>query len=148
MSTIERTIELNVPVSDAYNQWTLFEEFPRFMEGVEQVTQIDDGLMHWKANIAGKDEEWYAEITEQIPDSRIAWRSRDGAENAGVVTFQRLSDEKTRIRLQLTYEPHGLLERVGDALSFVTSRVEGDLERFKEFIESRRKATAGWRGVL
>lgn len=148
MSVIEKAIEVDVPVSTAYNQWTQFEEFPRFMAGVKQVQQLDDKHLHWKAEIAGKDKEWNAEITEQVPDQRIAWRSRDGAMTAGVVTFHRLSDAKSRVMLQMEYEPKGFLEGVGDAMGVVTQRVQGDLERFKEYIESRGRETGAWRGTI
>src|SRR6478609_7385989 len=113
MSLIERSIEINVPVRAAYNQWTQFEEFPKFMEGVKHVKQLDDKHLHWKAEIGGKEEEWDAEITEQIPDKRIAWRSRDGAKNAGVVTFHRLSDSTSKVMLQMEYDPDGVLEKCG-----------------------------------
>ena len=137
MSTLEKSIEVNVPVRTAYNQWTQFEEFPRFMDGVKEVTQLDDTHLHWKAEIAGQDKEWDAEITEQAPDQRIAWTSRGGAINGGVVTFHRLSDVTSKVMLQLEYDPQGFVENVGDALGVVSSRVQGDLERFKEFIEKR-----------
>lgn len=148
MSVIEKSIELNVPVRTAYNQWTQCEEFPKFMEGVKQVKQLDDKRLQWKANIADKDEEWNAEITEQVPDQRIAWKSRGGAENAGVVTFHRISDAKSKIMLQLEYDPKRVLENVGDAVGLVTQRVEGDLKRFKAYIESRRQETGAWRGTI
>ena len=148
MSVVEKSIEINVPVRTAYNQWTQFEEFPNFMEGVKEVTQIDDKHLHWKANIAGKEKEWDAEITEQIPDDRIAWRSRDGAMNAGVVTFHRLSDAKSKIMLQMEYDPEGLVENVGDAVGVVSQRVVGDLERFKRYIENRGQETGAWRGTV
>lgn len=148
MSVIEKSIELNVPVRTAYNQWTQFEEFPKFMEGVKEVKQIDDKRLHWKASIAGKEEEWDAEITEQIPDERIAWTSRGGAMNGGVVTFHRLSDAKSKMMLQLEYDPKGFVEKAGDAIGLVTQRVEGDLERFKTFIESRGQETNAWRGTI
>jgi uncharacterized membrane protein len=149
MSTIERSIEVNVPVHAAYNQWTQFEEFPKFMEGVTQVQQIDNTHLHWKADIGGKEKEWDAEITEQIPDNRIAWTSRNGAMNAGVVTFHRLSDNKSKVMLQLQYEPQGVVENVGDAVGVVSNRVQGDLERFKSFIESRGgQETGAWRGTV
>jgi uncharacterized membrane protein len=148
MSLIEKSIELNVPVRTAYNQWTQFEEFPKFMEGVKEVKQIDDKRLHWKASIAGKEEEWNAEITEQIPDERIAWTSRGGAMNAGVVTFHRLSDAKSKVMLQLEYDPKGFVEKAGDAMGLVTQRVEGDLERFKTYIESRGQETNAWRGTI
>jgi uncharacterized membrane protein len=146
MSTIEKSIEVNVPVRTAYNQWTQFEEFPRFMEGVKEVTQLDDTRLHWKAAIAGQDKEWDAEITEQTPDQRIAWTSRGGAINGGVVTFHRLSDARSKVMLQLEYAPQGVVESVGDALGVVSLRVQGDLERFKEFIEKRGRETGAWRG--
>ena len=148
MSVIEQSIEINVPVKTAYNQWTQFEEFPRFMEGVKEVKQIDDTHLHWKADVGGKEKEWKAEITEQIPDERIAWRSREGAKNAGVVTFHRLSDSKSKVMLQLEYDPDGVLEKVGDAAGVVSQRVLGDLERFKQYIESRRQETGEWRGTV
>jgi uncharacterized membrane protein len=148
MATIEKSIDVDVPVRTAYNQWTQFEEFPRFMEGVREVRQLDDRRLHWRAQVAGKDKEWDAEITEQTPDQRIAWRSRSGAWNAGVVTFHRLGDGKTRVMLQLEYDPDGVVENVGDALGFVSGRVTGDLERFKTFIESRGRETGAWRGEI
>ena len=148
MSVIEQSIEINVPVKTAYNQWTQFEEFPRFMEGVKEVKQIDDTHLHWKADVGGKQKEWKAEITEQIPDERIAWRSREGAKNAGVVTFHRLSDSKSKVMLQLEYDPDGVVEKVGDAAGVVSQRVLGDLERFKQYIESRRQETGEWRGTV
>jgi uncharacterized membrane protein len=148
MSTVEKSIEVNVPVSTAYNQWTQFEDFPHFMEGVKEVRQLDDTHLHWRASVAGKEEEWDAEITEQLPDQRIAWRSKGGARNGGVVTFHRIADNVTRIMLQIDYDPQGFTENVGDALGMVSRRVEGDLERFKEFIESRGHETGGWRGSV
>jgi uncharacterized membrane protein len=147
-SRIEQSIDVNVPVRTAYNQWTQFEEFPRFMDGVEAVKQIDDTHLHWKANVGGKVKEWDAVITEQAPDKRIAWTNTTGARNAGVVTFHRLAEGQTRIMLQLEYEPEGVVENVGDTLGVVSSRVKKDLERFKEFIESRRAETGAWRGSV
>ena len=148
MSTLEKSIEVNVPVRTSYNQWTQFEEFPRFMDGVKEVTQLDDTRLHWKAEIAGQDKEWDAEITEQAPDQRIAWTSRGGAINGGVVTFHRLSDVTSKVMLQLEYDPQGFVENVGDALGVVSSRVQGDLERFREFIEKRGRETGAWRGQV
>jgi uncharacterized membrane protein len=148
MSMIEKSIEVDVPVKTAYNQWTQFEEFPKFMEGVEQVKQLNDRRLHWKANIAGKEEEWDAEITEQIPDQRIAWTSKGGATNAGLVTFHALSDGKAKLTLQMEYVPSGSLEKAGDAMGLVSRRVEGDLKRFKEFIECRGQETGAWRGSV
>ena len=146
MSQIERSIEVAVPVRTAYNQWTQFEEFPRFMEGVEEVRQVDDRHLHWRAEIGGKELEWDAEIVDQVPDKRIAWHSTTGAKNAGVVTFHRLSDDRTRIMLQLDYEPEGVVETAGDLLGVVERRAAGDLERFRDFIEGRGVETGAWRG--
>ena len=148
MATIEQSIEVEVPVRTAYNQWTQFEEFPRFMEGVIEVKQLDDTHLLWRANVGGKEKVWRARITEQTPDERIAWRSEDGAHNAGVVTFHRISDGKTKIMLQLDYDPEGVVENVGDAVGVVSARVKGDLERFKEFIEARGRETGAWRGTV
>lgn len=148
MSSIEQSIEVNVPVKTAYNQWTQFEDFPHFMEGVEKVIQQDDKRLHWVAEIAGKTREWDAEITEQIPDERVAWRNTTGATNAGVVTFHYIDDNKSKIMLQLEFEPEGLVEKAGDALGFVRTRTKGDLERFKAFIESRGSETGAWRGEI
>ena len=148
MSMIAKSIEVNVPVKTAYNQWTQFEEFPMFMEGVEQVKQINDKRLHWKANIAGRAEEWDAEITEQIPDQRIAWTSKGGAMNAGLVMFYPLSDAKSKLTLQMEYVPNGPVEKTGDAMGLVSERVEGDLKRFKDFIETRGRETGAWRGTV
>ena len=146
MSVIEKSIDLNVPVRAAYNQWTQFEQFPRFMEGVVQVRQIDDKHLHWKASIGGKQQEWDAEITEQVPDQRIAWRSQGGAKNEGIAVFSPVTEAKSKINLRIDYEPQGVIEKTGDAVGVVSQRVEGDLKRFKEFIESRGKETGAWRG--
>lgn len=148
MATIERSVEIHAPASAAYNLWTRFELFPRFMEGVEEVRQKDDRHLHWRAKVAGRTEEWDAEITEQIPDKRIAWRSLGGAENAGVVTFHRLSDDTSRVMLQMSYQPEKVTEKIGDALGLMTRRVEGDLHRFKEFAEEEAERTPGWRGEI
>lgn len=148
MSAVEKTIEINVPVRTAYNQWTQFEEFPRFMEGVKQVRQLDDTHLHWKAEIAGQEKEWDAEITEQIPDQRIAWTSRGGTMTSGVVTFQPLSDAKSKVMLHMEYDPKGVVENIGDAVGAVSQRVEGDLERFKQYIETRGQETGAWRGTV
>jgi len=148
MATIEKSIDVHVPVRTAYNQWTQFEEFPRFMEGVKEVRQVDDTHLHWVADVAGRTEEWDAVITEQKPDDRIAWTSREGTMNAGVVTFHRISDDTTRVMLQMEYKPEGFVETVGDAMGFVSRRVEGDLDRFKTFIEERGRETGAWRGEV
>ena len=148
MANVEKSIDVKVPVSVAYNQWTQFEDFPHFMEGVKSVKQMNDTRLHWVAEIAGKEEEWDAEITEQTPDQRVAWTNTSGARNAGVVTFHHIDDDTTRVMLQLDYEPQGIVENVGDKLGFVGRRVEGDLNRFKEFIESRGRETGAWRGTV
>lgn len=148
MASIQKTIEVNVPVTMAYNQWTQFEDFPKFMDGIEEVKQLDDKSLHWKAKIGGKNEEWMAKIDEQIPDKRIAWHSTSGARNDGIVTFEPLGPTKTQVMLHLEYDPEGIVETVGDKLGFVTRRVEGDLERFKKFIESRGTETGAWRGSV
>ncbi|HSJ98819.1 MAG TPA: SRPBCC family protein [Myxococcota bacterium] len=148
MSTVLKSIDVHVPVRTAYDQWTQFEEFPEFMEGVESVEQIDDRNLRWHAEIGGKDLEWTARITEQIPDKRIAWTSTSGARNAGVVTFHRISDDTSRVTLQLDYEPEGIVENLGDMMGVLGSRAEGDLERFKEFIEARGHETGAWRGKI
>lgn len=147
-SEILESIDVDVPVSTAYNQWTQFEEFPEFMEGVESVTQLDDRRLLWKAEIGGHELEWEAEITEQAPDQRIAWTSRGGAHNAGAVTFHRISDTTSRVTLQLDYQPQGVLEKVGDLLGVVSRRARGDLERFKRFVEERGVETGAWRGEI
>jgi uncharacterized membrane protein len=148
MPHIEKSIVVDVPVQTAYNQWTQFEEFPKFMNGVREVHQIDDTRMVWHAEIGGQKRSWEAEITEQIPDKRIAWRNRTSAKNAGVVTFHYVSDTETRVMLQMDYETEGVLESVGDAVGFMSREVEGDLERFKEYVESRGVETGGWRGEV
>ena len=150
MANIETSVEVEVPVRTAYNQWTQFEEFPKFMEGVEEIRQLDDTHTHWRTSIAGRTKEFDAEITEQTPDQRIAWKSETGPEHAGVVTFHRLDENKTRIMLQMDYEPEGAAEKVGDALGLVTRRVKGDLGRFKELIESRGPGgeSGAWRGEV
>jgi len=146
MSTVEQSIDVDVPVSAAYNQWTQFETFPEFMEGVREIQQVSPTLTHWVTEIAGQKREFQAEITEQHPDERVAWKSTDGTSHAGVVTFHRLDPAKTRIMVQMDYEPEGVVEQAGDKLGFVERRVRGDLERFKKFIESRGEETGAWRG--
>jgi uncharacterized membrane protein len=146
MSVIEQSIEIDVPVRTAYDQWTQFEEFPSFMEGVEEVTQVDDTHLHWVAEFGGVRREWDAVITEQHPDERVAWTSTTGTSNAGVVTFHKLDDAKTRIMLQLDVDPEGVVEQAGDKLGFIRRRASGDLERFKDLIESRGSASGAWRG--
>ncbi len=147
MSTIEKTIEVDVPVRTVYDQWTQFESFPRFMEGVESVQQLDDKRLHWKAEIAGVAREWDAEIVDQTPDERVTWRSTDGATNVGTVAFAP-AEAGTRVTLRLEYEPEGMVEKAGDILKIVDRRAQGDLERFKEFIEARGTETGAWRGEI
>ncbi len=148
MSSIEQSIEVQVPVRTAYNQWTQFEDFPHFMEGVKEIRQLDDASLHWTVEIAGQVREFDAKITEQNPDERIAWTTIDGPHQAGVVTFHRIADNQTKVMLQMEYDPEGLIEKAGDALGVVKSRVKGDLERFKSFIESRGQETGAWRGEV
>ncbi len=148
MERIEKTIEVAVPCGVAYNQWTQFESFPSFMEGVEQVEQLDDKRLHWVASIGGKRKEWSAEIVEQVPDEVVSWRSTSGALNNGSVTFTPLDAGRCRVTLILTYEPEGGLEKVGDALGVVSARIQGDLNRFKQFIEDRKVETGAWRGQI
>ena len=142
------SIDVAAPVRVAYNQWTQFEEFPKFMEGVEVVNQLTDALLHWRVEIAGVGREFDSLITEQTPDHRIAWKTTTGADHAGVVTFHKIDDETTRITLQLDYDPDGFLENVADRLGFVSNRIKGDLERFKELIEDREAASGAWRGTI
>ena len=148
MSTIAESIDVAVPVRVAYDQWTQFEDFPKFMEGVKRVKQLDDASLDWTAEIAGIERSWRAEITEQEPDTRVAWRSTSGAKNAGQVSFEPLGDTMTRVTLELDVEPEGAVESAGDALGFVERQAEGDLQRFKEFIELRGTPTGAWRGEV
>jgi uncharacterized membrane protein len=148
MARVEESIDVNVPVSTAYNQWTQFEEFPRFMEGVESVTQIDDTHLRWVAEIGGTRHEWEAEITEQMPDRKVAWRAVDGHYNSGTVTFEPVDEETTRITVVMEHETEGMMESLGSALGADSRRVKGDFERFKELIESRGVESGAWRGEV
>ncbi|MGH8726636.1 MAG: SRPBCC family protein [Burkholderiales bacterium] len=148
MATVEQSVDVACPVRTVYNQWTQFEEFPRFMEGVREVTQLDETHLRWRAQVGGKEETWTAEIDEQIPDKRIAWHSTSGAKNAGVVTFHRVADDRTRVMAQFDYEPQGTVEKAGSAVGLDSARVKGDLRRFKEFIEQRASETGAWRGEV
>jgi uncharacterized membrane protein len=148
MSKIQKTIEVDVPVATAYNQWTQFEEFPKFMDGVEEVRQLDDTHLQWVASVGGKRNEWKAEITEQKPDQRVAWRSTEGKDNAGVVTFEPLSEQRTKVMVELNFAPEGIVEKVGSAVGADDRRVEADLGRFKEMIESRGQESGEWRGKV
>lgn len=156
MSTIEKSIDVEVPLHTAYDQWTQFESFPQFMEGVESVRQVDDKRVHWKAEIGGVTREWDAEIVDQTPDERVTWRSLSGTKNDGTVSFapstggtsSAAPGGATRVTLRLDYEPEGFVEKAGDVLHVVERRVKGDLDRFKEFIESRGTETGAWRGEI
>ena len=148
METITRTIEVDVPLQTAYDQWTQFEDFPRFMGGVEQITQLDDRRTHWVTKIGGVAREFDAEVLVQRPDQGISWRSTDGTAHAGRVTFSPLSDSRTEVTLAMDWEPEGLLEKAGDALGIVEARVKKDLSSFKSFIEERGTATGAWRGEV
>jgi uncharacterized membrane protein len=147
MASIEQSIEVQAPLRAVYDQWTQFEEFPEFMEGVAEVRQLDDTHLHWIAEIGGSRHEWDAEITEQKPDERVAWKNTDGKENAGVVTFHRLSEDSTKVMVQLDFVPEGVKEKLGNALGVPERRVKDDLERFKELVESRGGGN-GWRGEV
>lgn len=146
MSTITESVDVDVPVTTAYNQWTQFESFPQFMEGVEQIRQLDDTHLHWVTKVGGATREFDATVTEQHPDERVAWKSDSGPNHAGVVTFHRLSDATTRVTAQMDVDPEGFVEQVGDKLGVLNHRVKGDLRRFKEFIEQRGGETGSWRG--
>ncbi|MFF1343926.1 SRPBCC family protein [Streptomyces sp. NPDC058290] len=149
MSMVKESVDIDVPVGSVYNQWTQFEEFPRFMEGVEEVRQIDDRHCHWRTKVAGAEREFDTEIVDQLPDERISWRSVSGdVEQKGVVTFQRLDDAHTRVSLAMDFEPQGVAEKAGDALGVLDRRVKGDLKRFKGFIEERGQESRGWRGRI
>jgi uncharacterized membrane protein len=148
MGHISKSIEVNAPLQTVYNQWTQFETFPEFMEGVEEVRQITDKKLFWRAKIGGTVKEWQADITDQEPDRRIAWQSVVGAENSGVVSFEPVGPDKTRVTLELGYEPDSVVEKVGDVLGVAGLRVEGDLKRFKAFIERRGEATGAYRGSV
>ena len=148
MARIEESIDVAVPVETAYNQWTQFEQFPSFMEGIEAVQQLDDTRLHWVAEIGGKREEWDARITEQHPDHRVAWEATSGKGNAGVVTFHRLDDAQTRVMVQMDWEPEGATEQIGATLGMDNRRVQGDLQRFKELIEQRGSESGAWRGEV
>jgi uncharacterized membrane protein len=145
---IEKSVDVDCPIRTVYNQWTQFEDFPRFMAGVKEVKQLDDTHVHWHAEIWGKDEEWDAEITEQKPEERISWKSVSGAYSAGTVRFEPIGPERTRVRLVMAYDPQGVVANVGDALGIFSGRVQNTVEDFKKFIEKRRQETGGWRGEV
>jgi uncharacterized membrane protein len=147
-TTIDEEIEVAVPVSTAYNQWTQFEEFPRFMDGVDEVQQLDDTLLHWAVTVAGKHAEWDAKIIEQEPDRRITWQSTDGKNTRGTVSFEDAAAGRSRIKLQMSYIPEGVGEKVGSAVGLDARRIRGDLQRFRDLIEERQVETGAWRGEI
>ena len=146
MSTTTASVDVNRPIGMVYNQWTQFESFPEFMEGVERIDQRDDTHLHWVIKVGGITREFDATVTEQHPEERVAWKSDSGPDHAGVVTFHRLDDDKTRVTTQMDVDPEGFVENVADKLGILKARVNGDLKRFKEFIESRPGETGAWRG--
>ena len=148
MPRFEDSIDVDVPVRTAYDQWTQFEAFPQFMDGVTRVVQLDDRTLEWTAKVAGREKVWKAQITDQTVDTRVAWKSVEGAENAGAVLFQEIDPGRTRVTLKMDADPEGVVETVGANLGFLERRVKGDLERFKEYIESRGTATGAWRGEI
>lgn len=148
MSRFEEKIQVAVPVQEAYATWTQFEDFPRFMEGVERVEQVDDKTLRWTATVAGATKEWTAEIVDQTPDTRVAWKSIEGAENAGAVLFRPLGPAETEVTLKIDADPEGPIETAGDALGFLERRVRGDLERFKEHVEGSAGTRQGWQGEI
>jgi uncharacterized membrane protein len=148
VTNVRESIEVDVPIRTAYNQWTQFEDFPKFMDGVKSVTQLSDTRLHWVAEVNGTTKEWDAQITDQVPDERVSWASVDGAANAGIVTFERVDDDTTRVDIEMEVEPEGAVESAGAAMGFVGRSVKDDLKRFKEFIESRGVETGAWRGEV
>jgi uncharacterized membrane protein len=148
MARVDTKVTVDVPLETAYNQWTQFEEFPRFMEGVQEVQQLSDERLFWAAEIGGERKEWYARIKRQVPNEVLSWESEGGVVNAGTVIFKPESADKTEIELHMEYEPEDFKEKAGDALGFVSRRVTADMKRFKEFIEARGTETGGWRGEI
>lgn len=148
MSAIEESIEVHSPLRAVYDQWTQFEEFPKFMEGVTEVRQLDEKHLHWAVEFGGRQHEWDAEVTEQKPDERVAWKNIDGKDNAGVVTFHRIDEDTTRVMVQMDFVPEGIIEKLGSAIGAPDRRVKGDLKRFKELIEGGPGQTGGWRGEI
>ncbi len=147
-TSVEKSIQVDAPVSAVYNQWTQFEEFPQFMNGVQQVTQLTDDRLHWVAEIAGVKREWEARVLEQVPDQKVAWAATEGATNAGAVYFTALGADQTMVRLSLEYEPEGMVEKAGDMLNIIGRQAQSDLEKFKTFIEARGLETGAWRGAV
>ena len=148
MTEMEKSIVVDAPLREVYNQWTQFEDFPRFMDGILEVRQLDAKRLHWKAQIGSAERVWQAEIVDQVPDRRIAWRSVTDVEHAGAVLFEPVTGNRTRVTLRMRYDPEGLAENLGNALGFVARQVQGDLERFRTLMEQRGRATGGWRGEI
>jgi uncharacterized membrane protein len=148
MATVEKSIEVNVPVTTAYNQWTQFEDFPKFMENVESVQQTDDTHLHWVAEYGGQRHEWDAEIVEQVPDERIAWQGDGDVQQSGIVMFEPLDDARTKVTVRIDWEPEGMKEKVGSAVGADSRSVGEDLDRFKEMIEERGVESGAWRGSV
>jgi uncharacterized membrane protein len=148
MASVTKSIDVHVPISTVYNQWTQFETFPEFMGGVDQITQLDDRRLHWKVTVGGQTREFDAEVTEQNPEERVAWKSIDGETHAGVVTFHKLADDETRVTVQLDWQPEGIVEKAGAAVGVDDHQVSSDLDRFKSFIEKRGSETGAWRGEV
>jgi uncharacterized membrane protein len=148
MESIKETTELNVPVNTAYNQWTQFEDFPKFMEGVKSVQQLDDTHLRWTAEVSGETREWRSEIVEQVPDQKVAWRAEDGNGPNGIVTFEPLGQETTLVTVEMSYEPEGLKEQLGAKIGLDSRQVKEDLKRFKEIVEAMGSETGAWRGEV
>ena len=148
MALVTQSIDVHVPVAMAYNRWTQFEDFPRFMDGVKEVRQLDDMTLEWTAEIGGQDESWTAEITEQVPDERIAWHAIGGKHNSGAVDFHFVDPQTTRITLQMEWEPEGVIQQAGAAIGSDGRQIQGDLERFKAFVESRGTSSGAWRDEI
>ena len=148
MASVTHSVDVDVPINVAYNQWTQFESFPEFMDGVTSIEQADNTHMHWRTSIGGIHREFDTEIVEQLPDDRIAWRSTDGTTHAGLVTFEALDDAHTRIVVIIEWQPEGIVEKLGAAVALDDHRVSADLQRFKEFIEKVREPTGAWRGTI
>ena len=148
METIKETIEVNVPVSTAYNQWTQFADFPKFMDGVKSVEQLDDTHLRWVAEVGGQSRDWQAEIVEQVPEQRIAWRATDGDGPNGLVSFEPLGEDTTLVTVEMSYEPDGLKEQLGAKIGLDSRQVKEDLGRYKELVETMGSETGAWRGEV
>ncbi|UJW28420.1 SRPBCC family protein [Saccharothrix sp. AJ9571] len=148
MGSITKSVDVEVPIGTVYNQWTQFEDFPQFMEGVDRIEQLDDKHTRWEVSVAGVSRQFEATITEQHPEERVAWTSDSGPNHAGVVTFHRIADDTTRVTAQMDIDPEGFVEQAADKLGILDRRVQGDLDRFKTFIEQRQRETGAWRGDI